>query len=356
MSHSFNSKKGAILIMTAFLSTFIVGITAIVVDIGYLYYKRNDLQTAVNAAWLAGNDRLMKLRATNPVLTDENKEEIKKHILEVLKYNGFAENSENRLFITIKDDRNLQIAAKTHVGLFFARILEVDSTTVAAGRSSDISGTSDILPLIMPHGVTKWNQDNKLSFQFFPKNGGFIEGNEYIIKPGQLSESSVLCQGITDFSASGMISSEEYEKNLTYGYTKSINLNEKVGLLCTGFAKETNESIEKRFSSDGNVHARVIVPIGEVTQETANSYGTTANMLPLYNLRSANNDNSGINNVADSVKIVGFAEFELIKESDYQRIGNDYKNGDDGTLGKPALGQIRGKFIGYLVNPNEIIN
>ena len=65
---SFNSKNnraGAILVMTALLSTAIMAITAIVVDIGYLYFKKNELQTAVNAAWLAGNDRLMKIKTDN---------------------------------------------------------------------------------------------------------------------------------------------------------------------------------------------------------------------------------------------------------------------------------------------------
>ena len=57
------SKRGAILVFTALISTAILAVTAIVVDIGYLYYKKNDLQTAVNAAWLAGNDRLMKLKS-----------------------------------------------------------------------------------------------------------------------------------------------------------------------------------------------------------------------------------------------------------------------------------------------------
>lgn len=351
------SKKGAILVITALLSTFIIGITAIVVDIGYLYYKRNDLQTAINAAWLAGNDRLMKIRTTASVLTDENKESIKKHIVEVLKYNGFSDESENRLSIIIKDDRDLQISAQKHIGLFFAKIIEVDSTTVAAERTSDSTnaGTSDIIPIVMPHGITKWNQNNSLSFQFFPKNGGFIEGQEYIIKPGQISETSILCQGITNFSQSGLTSNTEYKKNLTYGYTKAINLNEKIGLLCTGYVDETNDSINKRLSNSDNLQTKVIVPIGEVTAETANNYGTTSNLLPIYNLRCSNNKTDE-KNIADSAKIIGFAEFELIKESDYKRIGDDYKNGDEGTLGKPTSGQIRGKFIGYLVNPNEILN
>ena len=50
--------------------------------------------------------------------------------------------------------------------------------------------------------------------------------------------------------------------------------------------------------------------------------------------------------------------FALITRSskEYKRIGNDYQNGDAGTLGKPASGQLRGKFLGYIVNPNEVAN
>ena len=351
---SFNRKKtknGAVLVFTALLSTAIIAITAIVVDVGYLYYKKNELQTAVNAAWLAGNDRLMKLKSANPVLTDKNRESIKEHINEVMKYNGFEANGENRISCVIKDDKDLQISANCHVGLFFAKIIEVDSTTVGASRNTDstVAGTADILPIVMPHGITKWNKDNSISFQFFNKDGGFIEGNEYIIKPGQISESSVLCQGITDFTATGTIINSEYQKNLTYGYTKTLNINDKVNLACEGFPKETVEALNKRVASSKDFN-KVIVPIGEITDEMVTKCGYKSDVFPIYNLKNTEQGNT----IANAAKITGFAEFELINESEYKRVGTDYKDGDQGTLGKATSGQIRGIFLGYIVNPNQI--
>lgn len=346
----YNRKNGAILLLTALLASLILGITAIVIDIGYLYYKKNDLQTAVNAAWLAGNDRLMKLKSINPVLSDKDRESIKEHIVEVMKYNGFTEDKSNKITVTIKDNKDLQIVSRSHVGLLFAKAIEINSTTVAADRESHAtnSGISDILPIVIPHGITKWNDNNTLSFQFFSKDSGFIPGNEYIIKPGQISESSILCQGITNFTVTEAINSSEYLKHMNYGFTKALNINDKISLSCNGFPIETQNSLTKRFN-DNNI--RVIIPIGEISEESSNFYGYKADSFPIYNIKS--NLENPINN-ANSVKITGFAEFELIKESDYQRIGDDYRNGDEGTLGKPTKGQIRGIFIGYLVKPNTI--
>ena len=350
--NSYNKRKtGAILVMTAILSTFIIAITAIVVDIGYLYYKKNELQTAVNAAWLAGNDRLMKLKTKNPLLSDKDKSSIKEHVIEVMKYNGFVENGENRVSCTIKEDKDLQISANSHVGLFFAKIIEVDSTTVGASRdtNSTPAGTADILPIIMPHGITKWNADNSLSFQFFPKNGGFTYGQEYIIKPGQISETSLLCQGITNFTATGTITDQEFQKTMTYGYTKALNINENVNLSNSGFPKETEIALKQRVAS-GTENYRVIIPIGEISEAMVSKLGYQADAFPIYNLKNSEQGNT----IANAAKITGFAEFELMNESEYKRIGTDYKNGDEGTLGKVTSGQIRGRFIGYIVNPNQI--
>ena len=349
------SKRGAILVFTALISTAILAITAIVVDIGYLYYKKNDLQTAVNAAWLAGNDRLMKLKSSNPVLSKEAQEQIKNHVIEVMKYNGFEPNGQNRINCLIKDDKDLHISANSHVGLFFAKVIEVNSTTVAASRESDSTGAgiADILPIIMPHGITKWNADNTLSFQFFPKDGGFIEGKEYIIKPGQISDSSVLCQGITDFTPAGLVNSKDFIKNMTYGFTKALNVNDKIGLACTGYPQEPTEALNQRFSKENNT--KVIIPIGEVTEEMATIYGNNANNLPIYNLRNPSSSNNQSITIANAAKITGFAEFKLLKESEFTRTGSDYKNGDDGSLGTAKSGQLRGIFLGYIVNPNQII-
>lgn len=348
-----NRKSGAIMVMTALLSTAILGITAIVVDIGYLYYKKNDLQTAVNAGWLAGNDRLMKLRTANPILSKENKEEIKSHILEVMSYNGFNTDADNEIYFSIENDRDISLEAQSHVGLFFAKAIKADSTTISANRDANTATTkaADVLPIAMSHGVIKWNADSTLSFQFFPQGKGFVEGNEYIIKPGQQSDASLLCQGITSFGTN--IDGANYQKTLSYGYTRALNINDQLTLACTGFTNETNSAIATR-----NGNKRVIIPIVEPTAEIATNYGVKAEQLPIYSLKSKDvtTDAHKIFTIENASRIIGFAEFELLAASEYKRIGNDYQNGDAGTLGKPASGQLRGKFLGYIVNPNEVTN
>ena len=137
---------------------------------------------------------------------------------------------------------------------------------------------------------------------------------------------------------------------MTYGYTKALDVNDKVNLGNTGFAKETEEAIKQRVAS-GTQYTKVIVPIGEISDEMASVCGYNADVFPIYNLK---NSDSNSNTIVNAAKITGFAEFELLNESEYQRIGSDYKNGDEGTLGKVTSGQIRGRFLGYLVNPNQI--
>ncbi|HNW12683.1 MAG TPA: hypothetical protein PKI71_15070, partial [Candidatus Rifleibacterium sp.] len=55
---------------------------------------------------------------------------------------------------------------------------------------------------------------------------------------------------------------------------------------------------------------------------------------------------------------IGFAEFEVIPPASYTRAGYDgsldYEAGDAGDLGPYQPGQVRGKFIRYIVNPNDL--
>ena len=344
-------KTGAILITTALLSTFILGLTAIVVDVGYLYSKNNELQTAVNAGWLAGYDRMMHLKGSSSTLTNEAKENIKSHILEVMVHNGFENNQESSLKVEVTDNRLLKVSARSHVGLFFARIIEADSTSISSGRASNQANEADILPIVMPHGIAKWNPNNAgLSFQFFTDNSGFVEGNEYIIKPGEMADNSVMCQGITDFSSNGITDPLVYKDLLEAGYTKVINLNDKLGMVCKGFAAETDAVINSRINS-GN--RRVIIPLVDTADEALNP-GIGPKEFPLYLIRNNVSGAESITTVANAVKVIGFAMFDLLAPSEYQRIGSNYTNDDSGTLGVAGKGQIRGRFIRYIVNPNEV--
>jgi uncharacterized membrane protein len=76
MFTSFKSKKrsGSVLVMTALAGVFLLAVTALVTDVGFLYLQQSRLQTAVNAAWKAGFDRMMKVKGSGvPVLSDSDK-------------------------------------------------------------------------------------------------------------------------------------------------------------------------------------------------------------------------------------------------------------------------------------------
>ena len=54
-------RKGNITLLTAAISVLLVGVIAMVTDVGSLYYDHAKLQTATNAAWKAGFDKLSEL-------------------------------------------------------------------------------------------------------------------------------------------------------------------------------------------------------------------------------------------------------------------------------------------------------
>jgi hypothetical protein len=51
--------------------------------------------------------------------------------------------------------------------------------------------------------------------------------------------------------------------------------------------------------------------------------------------------------------VIGFAEFELLDEDDYDRVGTNFDTGDNGDLGPIMPGQVRGKFLRYIVDPGS---
>ena len=54
---------------------------------------------------------------------------------------------------------------------------------------------------------------------------------------------------------------------------------------------------------------------------------------------------TGIDNLKNSVQIIGFAKFRIMSEDEYTR---------SEVLGNPLQGQIRGEFLGYVVDPREM--
>ena len=113
-------RRGNITLLTAAISVLLVGIVALVTDVGYVYYDHARLQTATNAAWKAGYDKLAEIRKTKSRLTAEDETTIKNHMREVMAANGFGNLTDEQLKIVLTSNQtNLKIDSKDEVDLFF---------------------------------------------------------------------------------------------------------------------------------------------------------------------------------------------------------------------------------------------
>ncbi|MDD2997743.1 MAG: pilus assembly protein TadG-related protein, partial [Candidatus Riflebacteria bacterium] len=180
-----SNRTGGILVMAALASVFMISMLAMVTDISYIYYNQSRLQSATNAAWKAGYDRMMFLKGSKSALSDTEQAEVRAHMLEVMKANGYSDEELASVNIEFKPGNNVSINSKQTFGLFFARIMNFNSASVVAGRanhSEDVG--AGIIPLAIPHGVTKDLTKNLYTCSLFPANGGFASGSEYILKLG----------------------------------------------------------------------------------------------------------------------------------------------------------------------------
>ncbi|MDD3002088.1 MAG: Tad domain-containing protein [Candidatus Riflebacteria bacterium] len=187
-------RSGSILLMTALASTFILGMTALAIDVGYTYHEQNKLQTAVDSAWKAGFDRMLKLKSTTPgnSLSEPDRESVKLHIREMIQMNGLPKSVADDSVIEIDARLNkLSIKSKYDVGLFFAKIVNVNSMAVYASRDNSAETTTaesaGIAPLAIPHGITK-DSLTEYSCAIFGEGEGFLHDRQYIIKLGECIE------------------------------------------------------------------------------------------------------------------------------------------------------------------------
>ena len=112
------------------------------------------------------------------------------------------------------------------------------------------------------------------------------------------------------------------------------------------------------FDDVATYSRRIVVPITDVGPEIATNNATNASALTIYDIQGRDNASGSLRpadfNFGSSVRIVGFAEFELIDRDEYTRDGMSVEEGAGGDLGTYQTGQIRGRFIRYIVDPREV--
>jgi len=366
------NRRGSILILTVIGSLFILGICALVTDIGYAYFQKSRLQTAVNNAWRAGFDEYSRLLAVHgdsnrPVtLTESEVSGIRARVQAVFQSNGYSGADANALTINIYGQGSLAtytgrlvVYSTQTFGLFFARAMNFEQMTVGASRGNNLvaTGTYDdgggfggIVPIGIPHAdIIPLGDSDKgkgggsgdpYSYKFFSGDEGFTVGKEYVLRLGQKNNdgaSSIPAgystttyssnHGSLDLDQKGG-GANEYRNYFINGYSGVIDINDRLNLKSGQMDGPVDFALEARCEL-GTPARRVTIPIVDIPPENH----TTDTLI--YQL----------NGTSKPVRVIGFAIFDLILPGETTRAAElgDYE----------GSGQLRGVFVRYLVHPNE---
>ncbi|MBI3037609.1 hypothetical protein HYY75_00975 [bacterium] len=182
--------RGAVMVITAAGGFFMLGLLALVTDVGWMYYNSAKLQTAVNAGWKAGFDEMNRLMAiNNGPLNDTQKTGVQQRVVDVMKQNGYTQADMTNVQVIFGPNNSLNVSSKQPVDLFFAKAFNYTQVQVSAARGEDLpgfagSGGAGLLPLAIPHGDLKDLSKSTYGVDFFDPSSGFASGGEYILKLG----------------------------------------------------------------------------------------------------------------------------------------------------------------------------
>ncbi len=138
-------EHGNVMVLTAASLMAIFSLAALAIDTGYMWTAKNQLQSAVDAATLAGAAGLL-----------ESQSEAIARALQIAAANDVAHQSivlspQNITFPTIT---RIQIQASQTIRLFFAPVIGINTTTLSASASAEITnivGTRGARPWALPN-------------------------------------------------------------------------------------------------------------------------------------------------------------------------------------------------------------
>ncbi len=186
MSHfTAGSRKGVIAAFTVIAAGLFIGLLATVTDVGYMYYNHVKLQSAINAGWKAGFDKLLAFKRDGSV-SPEELSAIEAHIREVVKENGYSDEAvapENLIIEINPVSNHLVVRSNQDVGTFFARYFQIEKMEISSSRDQEES--LKLAPLAIPHGVVKDVSNIAYRVHMFAADEGFASGTEYILKLGK---------------------------------------------------------------------------------------------------------------------------------------------------------------------------
>ncbi|MBF0499513.1 MAG: hypothetical protein HQM09_05245 [Candidatus Riflebacteria bacterium] len=181
-----NPQRGSFMIFSAIGGIFLIALTAMVTDVGWMYYNQARLNSAINAGWKAGFDYATQLGGF-PLATSSQvlvKARVKYVITQNLGADGASVAA--NLNITFPNNLSLQVTGPETVTLMFSKVMDFNTAQVSASRAAPFGG-APLIPLGMPFGDPLDKDKDTWQVNLFATDStatGFTPDGEYVLKLG----------------------------------------------------------------------------------------------------------------------------------------------------------------------------
>ncbi|MDO9533917.1 MAG: pilus assembly protein TadG-related protein, partial [Bacillota bacterium] len=207
--HLIKNERGSIVIIVAAALVVLLGLTALVTDAGILYLNRSRLQTAVDAAALAGAQELpaSSIGARNDATQYANN-------------NGI--NAGELLPINISsNDREITVSARRDVDMFFAKVLNFNSVEVPVVAKARIEAGSGVMPIGIPEEAWVGN---------FGTDELHEVGSAYILKGKSHTDATYpqISGWYGGLKAEGYQGANDFKDNIVWGMDLRLNVEDEL--------------------------------------------------------------------------------------------------------------------------------
>lgn len=282
-------EKGNVTVLVAFAIVVIIGMAALALDVGIMYYNKACLVKAVDAAVLAGAQEL-PLSPSQAVSQAEF----------YASQNPVGSSQAN--FSVSSDKKTITGTAQLQIELYFARVLGFNTQELTATSKAHVSPVKSYAGIV-PFGI----KDQNYSF-----------GQIVTLKQGACNENISGWFGALRLGGNG---ADVYRDNIKYGYQEPVSVGDVLQVEPGNMSGPTSQGITYRI--DGCTHSPDCSP---------SSFKEGCSRIVVVPM-GYNNGRPGANG---RFTVTGFAAF-LITE--YTGSGNE--------------NTVRGAFIRYVIPSND---
>jgi len=262
-------ERGSVIVIVTLSLTVLLGLCAIVTDVGLLYAKKAHLQSSVDAAALAGVQEL-----------PENPNDAKDIAIDFA-----VKNNVTNVNVSIEATSKISVKATEKVPTFFARIWGITEEQISASAKAMMvppTEMSGAVPLCIQE------QDFVYGQKYVLKSGGGFGSSDWYLdddknnsvkKSGDVTGASGW-YGALELTGTG---ANTYEYDLANGYLGSLSVGQILDVKHGNMSGPTVDGINTRLSRDTRVpqntvdnHDRnapqiVYIPIVRIISESGNS-------------------------------------------------------------------------------------